>query len=229
MAYFAPASIIEKYLPSNISTAGMGGTLWNGNVQNIVIDRIGLQNAKWSANPLSLLTGKVSADVSINSNNLKGDFETTVASSEVVSENINLNGELTLLSPYFEKLGLTISGQFDAKFDNLHIKNGIPHDANGTLNTYNTSILGFIPLNLGEVNSVFAPQDNGIQVSLVNQNGELDVNGVINIANNGVYNADLTLSRNSRTPDNVLKTVEMIGNKISEDTIKVLHQGQLRI
>ena len=229
IVYFAPASIMEKYLPSNISTAGMSGTLWNGNIQNLVIDKIGLQNTKWSANPLSLLAGKVNADVSVDSNNLKGDFETTVTGKDIITENIDLNGELSLLSPYFEKLGLTISGQFDAKFDNLHISNGLPQDANGTLNTFNTSILGFIPLNLGDVNSVFIPQDNGIQVSLINQNGELDLNGIINIANTGVYNADLTLTRNARTPDNVLKTVELIGNKISEDTVKVLHKGQLRI
>ena len=48
IAYFAPASIIEKFLPNNISTIGMSGTLWDGNVQNIVIDKVGLQNTKWS-------------------------------------------------------------------------------------------------------------------------------------------------------------------------------------
>ena len=53
-AYFAPASIIENFLPSNISTAGLSGTLLKGNVQNIVIDKVGLQNTKWTANPLSL-------------------------------------------------------------------------------------------------------------------------------------------------------------------------------
>ena len=229
VAYFAPASIIEKFLPNNISTAGVSGTLWKGNVQNIVVDKIGLQNTKWSANPLSLLVGKVNADVSIDSSNIKGDFETTVANTEVVTENLDLNGELALLTPYFEKLGLTINGQFDAKFDNLHFKDGLPHNANGTLNTFNTSILGFIPLNLGDVNSVFAEQADGFQISLVNQNGELDINGVITVTSNGLYKADLNISKNGQTPDNVLQTVQMIGEKISEDTIKVLHKGQLKI
>jgi len=221
IAYFAPASIIEKFLPSNISAAGLSGTLLNGNVQNIVIDKIGLQNTKWSANPLSLLTGKVKADVSIDSNNLKGDFETTYAGSNVLTNDIDLNGELSLLSPYFERYGLTINGQFDAQFANLHIRDGIPYDANGTLKTSDTSILGFLPLNLGDVNSEFSPLEDG--------NGELDVNGVINIASNGVYNADLTLSRNDRTPENVLKTVQLIGQKIGENSVKLIHKGQLGI
>ena len=84
IAYFAPASIIEKFLPNNISVAGLSGTLLNGNVQNIVIDKIGLQNTKWSAKPFSLLTGKVQADVSIDSNNIRGDFETTYAGLDVL-------------------------------------------------------------------------------------------------------------------------------------------------
>ena len=113
IAYFAPASIIEKFLPSNISVTGLSGTLLNGNVQNIVIDKIALQNAKWTAKPLSLLTGKVQANVSINSSNLEGGFETTYADPEVHTRNIDLNGELSLLSPYFERYGLTINGHFD--------------------------------------------------------------------------------------------------------------------
>ena len=145
------------------------------------------------------------------------------------TKEIDLNGELSLLSPYFEKFGLTISGQFDAQFANLDIKDGIPYDANGTLNTSNTSILGFLPLNLGNVSSEFSPQEDGIHINLSNKNGELDINGVINIASNGVFNADLTLSKNELTPDNVLKTVQLIGQRINEDSVKLIHQGKLGI
>ncbi len=229
VAYFAPASIAEKFLPSNISTAGLSGTLLNGNAQNIVIDKVSIQNTKWSSNPLSLLTGKVQADVSINSNNIKGEFETTYAGSSVYTKDIDLVGELSLLSPYFERLGLTIHGQFDAKFDKLDIKNGIPNNADGILNTSNTSILGLLPLNLGDVSSEFSPLENGFQVYLNNQNGELDLNGVINISSNGVYNADLTLTKNASTPDNVLQTIQLIGKKINEESVKLIHQGQLGI
>lgn len=228
-AYFTPASIIEKFLPNNITTAGLSGTLWNGNVQNIVIDKIGLQNTKWSANPLSLLVGKVQADVSIDSGNLKGDFNTTYAGSEVFANDIDLKGQLSLLSPYFERFGLTINGQFEALFENLHIKNGIPLNANGKIETKNTSILGFIPLNLGDVSGQFSPQEDGFQILLNNQNGELDLSGIVYIASNGIFNADMTLSRNARTPDNVLQTIQMIGNKINEDSVKLVHKGKLGI
>ena len=54
-----------------------------------------------------------------------------------------------------------------------------------------------IPLNLGDVNSEFSQQANGILISLNNQNGELDISGVINVSESGVYNADITLSRNA--------------------------------
>jgi Bacterial type II secretion system protein N. len=229
IAYFAPASLIEKYLPGNISTAGLSGTIMKGNVQSLVIDKIGIQNTKWIAKPLSLLTGKVQADVSINSSNIKGDFETTYAGSNVRTNDIDLNGDLSLLSPYFERYGLTVNGQFDAKFAELHLKNGIPHHADGILNTSNTTILGLFPLNLGNVVSEFSPQDDGFQINLNNQDGELDVSGVIYITANGVYNADLTLSKNSRTPENVLKTVQLIGQRINQDSVKLIHKGQLGI
>lgn len=227
--YFAPASLVEKYLPNNISTVGVSGTILNGNVQNIIIDRIGLQNTKWTAKPLGLLLGKVNADVNIDSSNVKGELSTSYSGSDLIAEDIKLNGELTLLAPYFESYGLTINGQFDAQFDELHVKEGLPYNAVGTLNTQNTSILGIIPLNLGNVNSQFTEQAEGFLISLSNQDGQLDISGEINVSNNGVYNADITISRNSLTPDNVLQTIQLIGNKISEDAFKLQHQGQLRI
>ncbi len=229
IAYFAPASIIEKFLPNNISVTGMNGTLLQGNVQNIVVDKIGLQNAKWSTNPFSLLTGKVQTNVTLDSNNIKGDFETTYAGSEIHTKDIDLDGDLSLLSPYFERYGLTINGQFDAKFSTFHIKDGIPHNADGVLTTSNTSVLGILPLNLGDVSGEFSPQEGGFLIYLNNQNGDLDLNGTINIIDGGAYNADLTLSKNSRTPDNVLQTVQLIGEKINEDSAKLIYKGKLSI
>ncbi len=228
-AYFAPASIIQKFLPGNISTAGISGTIWSGNAQTIVVNQIGIQNTKWSANPLSLLTGKIQADVSIDSPNLKGQFETTYTGSAVRARDLLLNGDLSLLMPYFEIYGLTINGQFDADFEKLDIENGVPQQVDGTLQTYNTNILGILPLKLGDITSVFEQQVQGMQISLNNINGELDLNGVITIDANGTYLADLTLSRNAHTPDQVLQTVQMLGRKIGENSVKLTHSGQLRI
>lgn len=228
-AYFAPASIIQKFLPGNISTAGITGTIWNGNAQTIVVNQIGIQNTKWSANPLSLLAGKIQADVSIDSPNLKGQFETTYSGSSVSARDLLLNGDLSLLMPYFEMYGLTINGQFDANFENFDIENGVPQQVDGILQTYNTNILGILPLKLGDITSVFEQQVQGMQISLNNINGELDLNGVITIDANGTYLADVTLSRNAQTPDQVLQTVQMLGRKIGENTVKLTHSGQLRI
>lgn len=228
-AYFAPASLIQKFLPANISTAGISGTVWNGNARTIVIDKIGIQNTKWTASPFSLLAGKVKADVSIDSNNLQGQFETTYTGSTVHTKDLVLNGDLSLIMPYFEQYGLMVSGQFDANFIVLDIENGLPLNADGVLQLFNTSILGVIPLNLGDVTSVFEQGTNGLKINLNNTNGELDLNGVITIDPSGMYLADLMLSRNSETPDQVLQTVQMIGNKISEDTVKLVHSGYLRI
>ena len=118
-AYFAPASIIQKYLPNNISTSGVSGTLWNGSIQNLVIDKLNIQNTDWSTNPLSLLAGRLNTDVEVDSYNLKGSFNTSYSGSELHAKDIKLNGELSLLAPYFETYGLTISGLFDAKFKEL--------------------------------------------------------------------------------------------------------------
>ncbi len=228
-AYLAPASLIQKFLPGNISVAGISGTLWNGNIQQVVVDNISVSNTEWSASPISLLAGNIKADVSINSYNLKGNFETSYSGSSVRASDVDLNGELSLLKPIFEKYGLTIDGKFDADFEKLEMENGIPKHADGTLQTFDTRILGVVPVHLGDITSVFEDQTQGVQINLNNTEGELDLNGNITITQNGAFTADLTLSRNSITPEHVQQTMQLIGQQISEDTVKVIHSGQMGI
>lgn len=229
-AYLAPASILKKFLPGNIATVGMAGTVWNGSAQTIIVDQIGIKNTKWSANPIKLLTGKVQADVSVNSDNLQGQFETSYAGGSTFQTNdLDLNGELSILMPYFEKFGLTINGQFDAKFSQLYIEDGIPKQIDGILQTYNTSILGLLPLNLGDVRGVFAPtaQSEGVIINLNNENGEIDLTGNIIVNENGNYTTDLALTRNLETPEELLKTIQYLGKKINDDTVKLNYSGKL--
>ena len=227
--YFTPAKVIQTFLPNDVSISGISGTIWNGNSKSIVIDKIGIQNTKWSSNPLSLLTGKVQADVTIDSNNLKGNFETSYSGTKVRAEDVLLNGDLSLLMPYFEKFGLTISGQFNANFNSLEVDNGLPKYADGILKTYDTSVLGVFPLNLGNITSVFAQQEQGMLINVDNNNGELDLVGVITVDEYGNYLADMTFSKNPNTPDQVLETIQLIGIKIGENSVKLTHSGQLRI
>ncbi len=227
--YFAPASLIQKFLPNDITVSGVSGTVWNGNLQTIVFDQIGIQNTKWSSNPLSLLTGKLKADVSINSNNLKGNFETSYSGTKVSANDVLLKGDLSLLMPYFEKYGLTISGQFNADFNSLEVANGLPKYADGVLHTYNTNILGIFPLNLGDITGVFEQQGQDMLIKVDNSSGELDLNGAITVDEHGNYFADMTFSKNSNTSDQILQTIQLLGTKIGEDTVKMTQSGQLRI
>ncbi|MGI9227990.1 MAG: type II secretion system protein N [Gammaproteobacteria bacterium] len=227
--YFAPASLIQKFLPNEISVSGVSGTVWNGNLQTIVFDQVGIQNTKWSSNPLSLLTGKLQADISIDSNNLKGNLETSYSGTKIRAEDVLLDGDLSLLMPYFEKFGLTISGKFNANFNSLEVENGLPKQADGVLNTYNTNILGVFPLNLGDITGIFEDRAQGMLIKVENSNGELDLNGAITVDENGNYLADMNFSKNSETSDQVIQTIQLLGTKISEDTVKMTHSGQLRI
>ena len=228
-AYFAPASIIQQYLPNHIYTSGISGTLWNGSVQNLVIDKVGIQNTNWTANPFSLLTGRINTNVKVNSHNLKGSFNSSYSGTELHAKDINLNGELSLWAPYFETFGLTINGFFNAKFKELMINNGIPGRIDGILQTQNTSILGIIPLNLGDVTSSFVPSSNGFTINLNNYNGDIDLNGTVNIDNGGTYLANLTFSRNANTSDQLIQTVQLIGHKVDENTIMLTHSGKIKI
>lgn len=67
--YLAPASVVlgfaQDRLPSNIKVAGVTGSLWQGQIQQLVVNRQAVENVKWQLNVASLFTGQIRADVNL--------------------------------------------------------------------------------------------------------------------------------------------------------------------
>lgn len=227
--YFLPASFFQSFLPTNISVSGVSGTLWDGSARTIMIDKIDIQNTKWDTSLINLLSGKIKTDISINSHKLHGQFKTIYSNASLSTKDLALRGNLSILAPYFMQFGLTISGGFDANFKDLIIENRVPKKVNGNLNFYKTKILGVTKFSLGDVSSVFMDDINGLKIMIDNTNGDLDISGIVTINSNGMYFADLMLTRNSQTTDQVLQTAQLIGNKIDNNTVKFVHSGQISI
>jgi general secretion pathway protein N len=67
LIYLAPAAIVfdavKPQLPKHIKLAGISGTIWQGQVQQIQVNRQYLDSISWHLKPLSLMTGEISLDI----------------------------------------------------------------------------------------------------------------------------------------------------------------------
>lgn len=84
LLYLAPASVVfgfaEGHLPKNIKVAGVSGTIWQGRVAQAQLNQQLIDKLEWQLKPLSLLTGKLNADISFGS--LRG-FDTPFGKASI--------------------------------------------------------------------------------------------------------------------------------------------------
>src|SRR5690554_2767927 len=64
---FLPARLVVALLPlpEHIQVAGVEGTLWRGQAQQVRLQHKYLEQVNWHVFPLALVTGKLAADVHI--------------------------------------------------------------------------------------------------------------------------------------------------------------------
>ncbi|MEW9797736.1 type II secretion system protein N [Alteromonas sp. CYL-A6] len=64
IAYLPASQVLGRLsLPKNVSVSGISGTLWEGKARLIVANGLPIENLRWSLNPLSLLAGRISAEL----------------------------------------------------------------------------------------------------------------------------------------------------------------------
>lgn len=62
---FLPATLIARWLPPNVTTGTLSGTLWNGGADAITIGGRFLGAARWQVLPLQLFSGRLALDLEL--------------------------------------------------------------------------------------------------------------------------------------------------------------------
>ncbi|MCP3673791.1 MAG: type II secretion system protein N [Gammaproteobacteria bacterium] len=213
----APASIIEglviKNIPS-INVQGTSGGLWSGQFLKVAHRKVALKELKWSLSLMSLFTGNVGVDLSINDPLFNGELTLEKGFSKTSLSDINAQQSVTVLASHWLPIQLLSPvGSLAWKDVSISISDkdtiSVFNDAEGAIEWQNASLnINGETVSLGTVFLQLSTDNDDLLITLSDNNSVLDIQGTLRFSMNRTYLLELSLSDD--LPANIKSAVQMI-------------------
>lgn len=134
-----PASWVVPAPPSPVACGAVDGSIWSGTCTALTVQGTAMGDVTWSVHVLRLLTGKLSAHISLlrTTGSVEGDFDVgfdkSITARDVKAQ-LPLDESVRSLLPH----GLqTLRGSANANIASAHIVNNIVTRIQGTIEVHN--------------------------------------------------------------------------------------------
>ncbi len=223
-----PASVASKLLPGHISAHHYHGNLWNGSATSMTIDNLNLGSVAWKVKPSCLFFLNFCVNIEQQNSDLSSSFLLRQGTTTQL-ENLNASGDARILNTIMNDYGITLSGQFEADLANLSFSDKRIHTINGDMRFSSLSINGVLRVLLGNLSSQFEPRDEHTLISITNNQGHVDLSGVVQLFQDMSYAMELNVRKNQRSTDAVINGMQYIGDRQSDGSVKLVQNGKLAI
>lgn len=126
-----PAHVAVRLLPETVSVMGAQGTVWRGQAFRVSVGGVQLGSTQWKLQPLSLLTGRVAADVTAALTG--GAIDGTVAVSPGAVRLSGVSGVIPIEALESLLPVSMIDGRIGLDIQSARIESGWLTDAEGTV------------------------------------------------------------------------------------------------
>lgn len=214
-----PASLYSgAFAGHGLSSAAFSGTIWSGGAAGLAWQGTALGDLRWNIRPLSLLRGRVAADLSLArvdgsaSATLEAGFGSTVEFRQV---RVDLPLEFLAQLP----LGMARGWQAQARgtFDELRLESGWPASIRGTLDVDGLVVPRLGPAPVGSFKAV-APDPrvaqadaSGVTVRVTDTDGLLSVDAALTLGSGRSFRFDGTVAPRAAAPPDLVRALEVLG------------------
>lgn len=244
LAVLTPLPVIAQQVmrwKPDIKMAGVKGTLWNGEIQQLSLPITRISDLNWTFNPRQLLGGYLGADIKARVQQAK----ITGACGVSVMTNVKCQPlDISLAAsdvklPALQAFGLNLAGDLRANLDEVTWdRKTVP-----TLDGKATWVQGEIKspqgqLKLGgEYRAIVQPAvkaSEALDIKLESRETMVILDGTVNVAKTGTYQTNITLKPSSSAEPSVGQGLSMleisgIGAAQPDGSIRIKQEGQLAL
>ena len=217
-----PATIVVSSIkvPKNINITSVSGTLWSGCINKLIYSGINLGRINWTLNPLNLLIGELSADVSIVNEKQHFTSEVKVSSSgKIELEETRFEFNLSALQPLTYGMPFSYEGHISGYFPvSFFYKNNFV-GVNGELSLNSIEMISPQQQSFGDFSIDFrAEKDGATSGKIKDSGGQLNMAGQLVLKKNGQLNISAKLAARDKNSslDNV---ISFLGRKDAEGRV----------
>ncbi len=208
---FLPASLIANWLPANVTTGTLSGTLWNGSADALSVDGRLLGAAQWRARPLQLLRGRLAADAAVmrDGGEMRGRFALGTGGKIEITD-LEARWPLGDLPVRALRKGLIGDLQINAPL--LQLENGAPTAAQATIDLRNLRERG---ADVGSYRVTFDDSSRqGAQLvgRMQDLGGPVQVTGTITLGPGRSYVIDGLVAARPDAPAQLVENLRYLGD-----------------
>lgn len=177
-------------LPEKLSISGLDGSILNGTVEQLLIDRIVVNNFLYQLDSSCLLSFSICYQFEFEQG--KGAVQANLFDQSLALNNFYMTYPLEDLSAYSDKLLVQPTGLLDLSIESMSFKNQQINQISATALWQAAGVSGE-SINLGDYELILSSDKQGYQFQLKDKNALLTVDGKGQLKANGQYSANISI------------------------------------
>lgn len=227
MLLMIPARFVyDRFAPPAVALAGIAGSLWSGSAADGRIGGVYARHIRWRMRPLHLVTGKLAfhVEASPSSNPVTGDVAITAGGDVVVSD-FRGSIPLAMLEDALGIRGLGGSASIDLR--QLRLEDGVPASASGSVEVSGLIAPLPAPTPIGGYRAEFFTQQDGINASVEDTDGVLDLAGQALLRADRSYQFRGMIAPKPSTPPQLASQLRFLGSPNERGQYELRLEGSL--
>ncbi|MFO7760682.1 MAG: type II secretion system protein N [Thermodesulfobacteriota bacterium] len=233
LLYF-PASkaqvLLKKHIPvlsDHLELTGLQGPWYAGKASRGSVAQIPVRHISWSFHPS--FSGLIQADVILHGIK-EGYLGTRIGirlDNTLTCSDLRARIPLKLFQDILRRHGWEAAGSMDLAINQLHLQDGYPSKAEGTIDLSKIRIVHPRQLSLGDFKVELISNDQEIQAFLSDRGGPLSADGTLHIRNDGSYFFSGNFTAREEDKEELKSVLRLFGNPDKNGTVSVKFSGRL--
>jgi len=232
---FPAAGVLPHVNIQPLKLSGVGGSVWSGVAAEVLAPppAVPVNNLRWRFKPEQLFSGNATAK--LNFEVLGGEGAADVSrnlAGDIIVQDGNLNVPAKNLEQFLPLPVAEFGGNVLADIVRLELDNNLLRSTRGSVVWREATVKGAVTAQLGQVVVDIVPEPDGEQlvhkVKLSNTDGQLEINGDLQLDQVGNFRADIRLKPNTTTPPELNGMLGLVGKRTSDGSYRIRNNGNIR-
>lgn len=213
-------------LPENLSISGLDGSVLNGNLEQVLVDRIEINNFEYQFNAGCLLSLSVCYQFQFEQG--EGALQVNLFDQSLTLNNLDITYPLEELSVYADKLLVQPTGLVNLTIESMILKDQQINQINATAVWQAAGVSGE-PINLGDYELKLESGNQAYQFQLKDKEALLTVDGKGQLKANGQYSANISIRSEPGLNRSIKSALEFIAKKQGLNQYDIRRTGKLPV
>ncbi len=220
-------SMVQAQVPQ-LRVAGVTGSAWSGRASMLQFEGQNFQRFKWQFSPLGLFVGRIEFDLSFDGDGRSADGVLGLRSDgAVVFNDVSAKLPIADIGQHLELGIVSLKGLVELQLEELVLMGNKPLSAEGLVYWRQAALETPVAQKLGDYSAVLTTDDAGIKVQLKDEGGPLQLDGSVQLVDDGAFSVNVMASVRDPKERMLHKGLQTIGEQQPDGRYALKFNGKL--